>query len=184
MRGASAEHVLAMKPPGWLVRPFPGGHRGFKMISPGRMPGARGVIGWYEGGRSGLRTFTEKPAPRMFVLNSALEQPMLVEVLAAWARPADSAGAATAAIPMLSEVTRELLRDGALRAYEDPLVGDELRMLDRQHAVDAVADALNWWRDEDDASIPAATSVIVLDTTDIGRAELAGGRARRRWWRR
>lgn len=175
MRGVSAEQVLAMKPPGWLVRPFPAGHGGFKMISPGRMPGARGVIGWYEGGRPGLRTFAEKPAPREFVLNSALEQPMLVEVLAAWARPADSAGAAVSTIPMLSAVTQQLVRDDALRVYEDPLLGDELRLLDRRDALEAVADPLNWWRDEADARVPAAASVIVLDATATGRAVLAVG---------
>lgn len=44
MVGATPEELLALKPPGWLVRPFPGGHPGFRMMSPGRLPGSLGTV--------------------------------------------------------------------------------------------------------------------------------------------
>lgn len=185
MVGASRDEVLAMRPPGWLVRPIPGARGGFKLISPGRMPGARGVIAWYDGGRPGLRTFADRPPARVFALNCAVEQSMLVEVLGSWEEPAEGAGAATDALPMLIDAVSDLLRDARVHAYEDHLQGDELTLLDLHAALAAVAAPLNWWRDEADASVPPAESVIVLDITDAGKAELTAWDPRpRRWWRR
>jgi hypothetical protein len=58
--------------------------------------------------------------------------------------------------------------------------------LPKDLAVRAVADPLNWWRDEDDEAVPAATSVFALDLTALGRRHhLAAvtGKRRARWFR-
>jgi hypothetical protein len=70
------------------------------------------------------------------VLNSAAEHELLVQILAAWALPAESPGAAAANIPRL-------------------------------------ADAHNWRRDETDATVEPATSILAIAITDKGRKKLA-----------
>lgn len=106
MAGATAAEVLALKPPGWLVWPLPGGAAGFRMISPGKMPGSLGVITVHTGGSSGVLSFSARPEPWLFVLNGAAEMQMLVEILAAWALPAESPGAAVPDIPVLAGAAR------------------------------------------------------------------------------
>jgi hypothetical protein len=182
MVGATREEVLAMLPPDWLVRPFPPGRGGFQMISPGRMPGAAGVIGWHEGGRAGFRTFAEKPGPRVFVLNQAVEQPLLVAVLAAWALPATSANAALGDIPHIAAAAQSLVRDRRVAVFEDPLHGDVLTRLSTTEALAALGDPSNWWRDENDDDHEDARSLFVLDITDAGATELATlDQAKPRW---
>ncbi len=172
-----------MKPEGWLVRPFPGGHPGFRMMSPGRMPGA-GTMSYY-GPTPDFRHFAEPPPPWLFVLNCAVEHSLLVEVLASWAVSPDGPGAAAGDIPLLATTTEHLVRDGLVEVYEDRLVGDELPRLGRDRAVRVVADPLNWWRADDDETVPPATSVFALDITKLGRRYLlAGDKPRGRWRRR
>lgn len=166
--GASAEEILALKPEGWLVRPFPGGHPGFRMVSPGRLPGAAGTVS-YHGPTPGFLTFSTRPQPPVFVLNSALEHPLLVEVLREWSM----SGGALDDVPELARWTGRLVRDGLVTVHEDHLVGVELTPVPRDQAERVVADPLNWWRDEDDATVPAATSVFALDATESGRRHLA-----------
>jgi hypothetical protein len=185
MAGATPEEVLALKPPGWLVRPFPGGHTGFRMVSPGRMPGSLGTISVH-GPTSGFRSFPSRPPLRAFLLNCVLEHPLLVEVLASWTGSYGTDDRSSE-IPQLAAATENLVRDGLITVHEDDLIGDELRLLPRDLAVRAVADPLNWWRDEDDETVPAANSVYALDITDLGRRHhlgAAGAKPRGRWFRR
>ena len=58
--GATAEEFLALKPPGWLVRPLPGGRPGFRMISPDKMPGAYGTVTYYGSGSPDWLRFPTK----------------------------------------------------------------------------------------------------------------------------
>lgn len=184
MVGATAEEVLALKPPGWLVRPFPAGQAGFRMISPGKMPGGRGTISYYGGGTRNWQHFRTKPEPWLFVLNSAAEHQLLVEILAAWALPAESAGAAASDIPRLADAAARLIRDRLAQVYLDPLDQDELLLLEEAQAVRAVADVRNWWRDEDDPAAEAATFVLAMSTTQKGRKRLAAvTRPRSAIWR-
>jgi hypothetical protein len=173
MAGATAEEVLALKPSGWLVRPFPAGRAGFRMVSPGKMPGALGTISYYGGGSPGWRDFRTKPEPWLFVLNSATAHQLLVEILAAWALPAESAGAAASDIPRLADATGGLIRDRLVQVHLDPLDQDELLLLDPAQAMSAVADVRNWWRDENDQAAEPATFVLAVSITEKGRKRLA-----------
>lgn len=186
MVGATPEEVLALTPPGWLVRPFPGGHPGFRMMSPGRLPGSSGTISVH-GPTPEFQYFETRPQPRLFMLNCVLEHPVLVEVLSSWSGSSGDIGDVASEIPQLARATENLVRDGLITVYEDDLVGDELTLLPRDRAVRVVADRLNWWRDEDDVTVPAATSVFALDITALGRRHhlaAVGGKPRGRWFRR
>jgi hypothetical protein len=57
------------------------------MISPGKMPGSRGTIAVFAAGSPGFLRFRSRPEPWLFVLNSAAEHQILVEILAGWAYP-------------------------------------------------------------------------------------------------
>ena len=185
MVGATPEEVLALRPAGWLVRPFPGGHPGFRMMSPGRMPGSAGTISVH-GATPGFRYFTTRPQPRVFILNCVLEHPLLVEVLSSWSTSFGGSDVSVSEIPHLARATENLVRDGLITVYEDPLVGAELTLVPQARAVLVVTDPLNWWRDEDDETVPAATSVFALDITGLGRRHLTAVRdkPRGRWLRR
>jgi hypothetical protein len=75
------------------------------------------------------------------VLNRAAEQQqMLVQIVAGWALPAESAGSAASDIPRLADATERLVRDGMVRVYLDPLDTDELVLLATEQAASAVAD--------------------------------------------
>lgn len=183
--GASAEELLALKPPGWLVRPLPGGGGGFRMISPGKMPGGRGTItcctetrGWVQ--------LPDSPEPWLLVLNSATEHMLLVEILADWARPAHSAGAAASDIPRLADATGRLIRAGLVQIYLDPLDREELELVERDRAMREVADVRNWWRDENDQTTDPAAFILAVSITDKGIKRLASAAGPRpsRWpWR-
>lgn len=183
MVGASPEDLLALKPAGWLVRPLPGGCEGFRMISPGMMPGAEGTVGCYASGAPDRVGFPAKPEPWLFVLNSATEHLLLVEILAAWARPAESPGTAVSEIPRLADATQRLVRDRLIQVYLDPLDTDALLPLKDDQASSAIADARNWWRDEDDPTMEPATSILAISITEKGRKTLAAAaRPRSGFW--
>jgi hypothetical protein len=185
--GATAEELLALKPPGWLVRPLPGGRPGFRLISPGKMPGSLGTVTFHGGGSPGWLHFSSKPEPWMFVLNSAVELQMLAEILAGWALPAESAGAAAPDIPRLADAAQWLVRDGLVDVYQDPLDTDELILVDARDAASAVADPQNWWRDDSDPATEPASSVFALSITEQGRralASIAKPKPRSRPWHR
>jgi hypothetical protein len=114
----------------------------------------------------------------VFVLNCALEHPLLVEVLASWSASDDGAAGAVNDVPRLARATENLVGDGLVAVYEDDLVGEELTLLPQDRAARVVADPLNWWRDEDDATVSAATSVFVLD---IPEPDQTAHEPRRRW---
>lgn len=185
MVGATPEELLALKPPGWLVRPLPGGSPGFRMISPGKMPGSQGTVTYHPGGSPGYLRFSAKPEPRLFVLNSAAEQQLLAEILAGWALPAESAGSAAPDIPRLADAAQRLVRDSLVDVYRDPLDTDDLVLLPRNDAATAVADPQNWWRDDSDPATEPASSVFALSITGKGRKALAATAQRqpRRPWR-
>lgn len=170
--GASAEELLALKPPGWLIRPLPGGRGGFRMISPGKMPGGRGTITCHTGTRGWVQ-LPDHPEPWLLVLNSATEHMLLVEILADWARPAHSAGAAAADIPRLADATGRLIRAGLVQLYLDPLDRDELEPVGRGRALREVADVRNWWRDENDQATGPAAFILAVSITDKGIKRLA-----------
>lgn len=184
--GATQEELLALKPPGWLVRPLPGGSPGFRMISPGTMPGSQGTVTYYSGGSSSYLCLPAKPEPWLFVLNCAVEHELLAEILAAWAPPAGTAGSASPDIPRLADAAQRLVRDGLVDVYRDPLDTDDLVLLPRNDAVTAVADPQNWWRDDSDPATEPASSVFALSITGKGRKVLASTAQprRRRPWRR
>lgn len=173
MVGASPEQVLARKPPGWLERPLPGGRPGFRMISPGKMPGSRGAVTYYGSGSPEWLDFPTKPEPWLFVLNSAAEHELLVQILAAWALPAESPGAAVSDIPRLADATQRLVRDHLIQVFRDSLDSEPALPLEGEQAINAVADAHNWWRDETDATVEPATSILAIAITDQGREKLA-----------
>jgi hypothetical protein len=173
MAGATAEEMLALKPPGWLVRPLPAGRPGFRMISPGKMSGSYGTVSFHRGGSPGVLRFSARPEPWLFVLNSAAEHLMLVEILAGWASPAASPGAAVSDIPRLAGAAQRLVRDRLVQVYLDPLDSSELVAVHGEQAEDAVADPQNWWRDDDDASAEPATQVFALSFTEKGATTLA-----------
>jgi hypothetical protein len=171
--GASLDEIRALKPEGWLMRPLPPGRSGFQMLSPSKMPGARGRVSVRPGG-CGFRTFGARPAPWLFVLNSAAEQSLLAEILENWARAVgDGPATHLADISLLAGAARRLAQDRLIQAYLDPLEGDELVPLGDDQVLSTLADAQNWWRDEDDPDTPAATSLIALDITKAGEEALA-----------
>jgi hypothetical protein len=183
MVGATAEELLALKPPGWLVRPLPASRRGFRIISPGKMPGGRGTIAYHSGGTRGWLQLPDHPEPWLFVLNSATEHPLLVEILAGWALPAESAGTAASDIPRLAEATGRLIGDDLVHVYLDPLDRDDLVLLDRDRALREVADVRNWWRDENDQAVEPATFILAVSITDRGSKRLASAaRPRSSFW--
>jgi hypothetical protein len=120
-----------------------------------------------------LPALSSKPEPLLFVLNSAVEHQMLVDMLADWALPAESPGSAAADIPRLADAAQRLVRNGMVKVYLDPLEADELLLLDQNQALSAVADAENWWREESDETAEPATSVFALSITEKGRTALA-----------
>ena len=186
MAGATAEELLALKPPGWLIRPLPGGHGGFRIISPGKMPGGRGTITYYTGTRGWVQ-LPDHPEPWLLVLNSATEHKLLVEILAEWARPAESAGAAASDVPRLADATGRLIRAGLVQIYLDHLDREELDLVERDRALREVADARNWWRDENDQATDPAAFILAVSITDKGikrLASAAGPRSSRWPWRR
>jgi len=168
MAGASEAELLALKPVGWLLRPMP--VKGWRMISPGSLPGALGVISYVAGGAPGFRAFARRPSARIFTLNSACERPLLVEVLRDWSSVANLEKA-TGEVPVLAEALEGLLRDGAITVYEDPLEGDELNLdVELDKAVAAVRDPHNYWRDAD---ADPARSIFGIMITENGRQLLA-----------
>lgn len=173
MVGATADEVLALKPPGWQVRPLPAGRPGFRMISPGKMPGSHGIVSFHGGGSPGVLRFPAKPEPWLFVLNSAAEHQMLVEILDGWASPAASPGAAASDIPRLAGAAQRLVRDHLVQVYLDFLDTRELVAVHGEQAENAVADPQNWWRDDNDASAEPATQVFALSITGKGATTLA-----------
>jgi hypothetical protein len=142
------------------------------------MPGSYGTIS-YHSPTPDFRYFAERPPPWKFVLNCAVEHSLLVEVLRSWAEPV-----VVADIPQLATATEHLVRDGLVEVYEDRFVGEELTLLGRDGAVRAVADPQNWWRADDDETVPPATSVFALDITTLGRRHLLAGDQRRGGWLR
>lgn len=182
MVGASAEELLALKPAGWLVRPLPGGRGGFRMISPGKMPGGRGTVTYYPGTR-GWVPLPDLPEPWLLVLNSATEHKLLVEILAEWAQPAESAGAAASDIPRLAAATGRLIRKGLIQVYLDRLDREELELLERDRALREVADARNWWRDQNDQAVEPAAFILAVSVTEQGIKRLSSAARQRpsRW---
>lgn len=142
------------------------------MLSPGKMPGGRGTITYYTGIR-GWVELPPYPEPWLLVLNSATEHMLLVEILADWARPAPSAGAAASDIPRLADATRRLIRAGLVQVYLDPLDREELEPVERDRALREVADVRNWWRDDNDPATDAAASILGVSVTDKGIKRLA-----------
>lgn len=65
-----------------------------------------------------------------------------------------SAGAAGAGIPRIADAAQQLIRDGLIRVYLGPLDSD-------------------WWRDDNDLSVEAATSILGIGITERGRLALA-----------
>jgi hypothetical protein len=175
MIGITAEELLAMKPDGWLVRPHPPGHDGFRMISPGKLPGGYGSISWH-GPTPGFLRFEERPEPRLWVLNQSLEAPSFADLLRSWIGdcPSDPREAA-AGTDLLARASEFLVAKRWVVVFEDPLEGDSLKFPSDRRAVDAIRDPMNWWRSEEDPSVVRARSVFLLDVTDPGRSELAGG---------
>jgi hypothetical protein len=160
-----------MRPKDWLVRPFPPGHEWFRILSPGKMPGASGTISFHKQASTLLR-FKTRPPARLFVLNESVEHPMLVELLRNWVGDHDHRAPAES-VPELVEATASLLNEGAVRLFEDPLVGEMLRPLRSRKALRAVRDESNWWRDEADDTVPPAPYLVVVSITEQGRAALA-----------
>jgi hypothetical protein len=180
MVGITADELLRMKPDGWLVRPHPPGHEGFRMISPGKLPGGYGSIAWH-GATPGFLRFTERPEPGLWVLNQSLEAPSFADLLRSWIGdyPADHTQAAPA-IEVLVQSSEWLLANGFVVVFEDRLEGDVLDLVPAARARDAIRDPLNWWRSERDPSTVSAHSVFLLDATNPGRAELARAASRPR----
>jgi hypothetical protein len=111
------------------------------------------------------------------------EHYLLVEILAAWALPAESPGAAVSDIPRLADAAQRLVRDRLIQVYLDPLDTDTVLPLKDDQAVSAVADARNWWRDEDDPAVEPATSILAISITEKGRKTLAAAaRPRSGFW--
>lgn len=169
--GATPDELLAMKPAGWLVRPYPAGAEGFRMISPGWMPGAAGIAAFHPGA-PGYRIFDRRPAPDLFVLNAALEHPLLVEMLQEWVagdeQPAGQIG-------VLSEAVASLIQERLLEVDEDDLQGPTLKRLEPVRALRVVGDPVNWWRAEDDTTVPPASYVYTVTATAKGRQALGIG---------
>lgn len=171
MVGVTPEQLLQMKPAGWIVRPHPPGIAGFRMLSPGNLPGQSGSISWHDA-TPGWQQFDRRPDPRTFVLNAALEHPMLTEVLRQWAQADLSSGVAAAPeVSALAGATESLVREGLVCVYRDDLDDDaaDLLLLAVSPACAAVSDGRNWWRDELVEDPDPARSVFVLQVTDRHR---------------
>lgn len=125
MVGVSADEILAMKPSGWLVRPFGAGRAGFRMISPGPMPGAYGNV-CHHPATPGFQVFAERPEPDLFVLNRALEHPQLVDLLVRWCRDDEQP---QPTVPVLSAAVESLLARRLVDVYEDDLHSPTLLLL-------------------------------------------------------
>jgi hypothetical protein len=176
--GASADEVLAMKPEGWLVRPFPEGVGGFRMLSPGKMPGRDGIIEYHVGGSPNFVANMVGPTPAAHVLNGAAESQQLVDILNSGVDPDVPAEDRRAAVAELIPAASWLVAHGRIRVYEDDLISAELRLLDRKSAIHEVEQIRNWWVDETDSNDIAVTSVYVTQITAKGVRELL--RTRRR----
>jgi hypothetical protein len=136
------------------------------------MPGAQRSMSLLPGG-CGFRTFNGRPPTRLFVLNRAAEQPPLTEVLQAWAgAPGRHPGDYLNDVPALATAAQQLVRDRLISAYLDDLQSEELARLRKRRALREIADPVNWWRDDEDAAVPAADHLIVLDITDKGQEAL------------
>ncbi|GAA4202257.1 hypothetical protein [Actinocatenispora rupis] len=167
MAGLSADEILAMKPAGWLVRPFGAGRAGFRMISPGPMPGAYGSV-CHHPATPGFQVFAERPEPDLFVLNRALEHPQLVDLLVRWCRDDEQP---QPTVPVLSAAVESLLARRLVDVYEDDLHSPTLLLLGQPDARRAVREPLNWWRAADGTD-GSAESVYLVATTARGRRAL------------
>jgi hypothetical protein len=169
MAGATAEEVAAMKPEGWLVRPFPDRRRGFQMLDPWMPPGAVGSIS-YHFGTPGYRTFSTRPPTPIFILNEALEMPSLGTLAREYADAVDGSEA-DAGISSLIPFSIGLLRARLIRLWEDTLGCEEAVLLDRSRGVKALEDTSNWLS-RDTQSPTRAQSALFLDVTRKGRKVL------------
>lgn len=125
MAEARPEEVLALKPPGWLVRPFSGEHPGFRMMNPGRMTDGPGTVSVHDPTPE-FRSFKIRPHLQVVILNCVLEHPLLVEALSSWSTSFGSSDAPASEIPQLARTTENLIWDNLIAEHEDPLVGAEL----------------------------------------------------------
>lgn len=168
MVGVSGEELRAMCPPGWLVRPFPAPHPGFRLLAPDALPGSTGVITFYGGAIRGVRRFESRPSPADFLLNVALEHPTLVEALKGWMDFDPAKTDVERSIDELVAALTRLVTDGTIAVHEDPLDGDqdEIRRLSPQEAAVAVSSHDRWWIDPDRSADARAASVLVIDRID------------------
>lgn len=177
---------------GFIRRPLPPGRDGYRLLGPGKLPGAKSNASFLPGG-CGYRTFSSRPEAWLVILNSAAEQAMLSGILEEWAGyPSGRGYTARLARPaerlarrVLRDVYRDrliarlagaasgLAREGLIKVYRDPLQGEQLTLLDSDRASRELADPLNWWRDEDNPDVPPAGHLIVLDITGQGQRALA-----------
>jgi hypothetical protein len=171
--GVTGDELLALKPAGWIARPLPGRAGGFRLLSPGKQPGADGIITFVKGGSPGVLRLAGESRIELRVLNAAAEHMTLLQLFDDVAAVyGEMRPDAIARLPSLIHATQASVHSGLVEVYRDPLEGDEIPLLTQLEAVRALADPLNWWRDERDPGIQPAIDLFALEVTDKGREAL------------
>lgn len=169
MVGATAEEVAAMKPEGWLIRPFPDGRQGFQMLDPGTPAGAIGSIS-YHFGTPGFRVFTTRPPTPIFILNEALEMPTVGTLARGYSGTVDGSYTATD-VSILADAALLLLKSGLIQLWEDSLGADDAVLLKKSPATSALEDRSNWLPSASRAPV-SSKPALFLDITKKGRDAL------------
>jgi hypothetical protein len=170
MVGVTRAQLLAMKPPGWLERPLPPPHTSFRLLAPGKLPGAAGAITSLDAIPEWREYPDREPLP-MWLLNETLESPVL-PALAVDCSPERDGRIDPLHIREVAGATWGLISAGLVQVWKDSLRGIELELLPKSQSLYAVLDWGNWVRDENDPDVPSAASIPMLDPTKRGRRVL------------